>query len=46
MRKVLEPFPLPDGTILPVGTYFALDAQKAVFDESGLDNPYEFDGFR
>ena len=46
MRKVLEPIPLPDGRILPVGSYFALDARKATFDESGLVNPYDFEGFR
>ena len=46
MRKVLKPLQLPDGTRLPVGTYVALDAQQAVFERSGLDNPYEFDGFR
>lgn len=46
MRKVLKPLQLPDGTLLPVGTYLALDPQKAVFNNSGLEKPYEFDEFR
>ena len=46
MRKVLEPLELPDGTMLPVGTLIALNAQNCVFDNFRLENPYEFDGFR
>ena len=46
MRKVLEPIQLPDGRILPVGCYFALNAREATFDKSGLANSYEFQGFR
>ena len=46
MRKALEQLQLPDGTMLPVGTLIALNAQNCVFENSGLENPYEFDGFR
>ena len=46
MRKVLKPLELPDGTMLPVGTLLAFNVKDCAFQHSGLDNPFEFDGFR
>ena len=46
MRKVLKPFQLPNGTVLPAGTLLAFSTQDCAFHNSGLENPYEFDGFR
>lgn len=45
-RKVLDDLTLPYGTLLPAGTYLGTNLQNAVFDDSGLANPCEFDGFR
>ena len=46
IRKVLKPLKLPDGTVLPVGTILGVDTRNAVLQNSTLENPYEFDGFR
>lgn len=46
MRKVIQPLTLPDGTVLPVGTLLAVDTQNAVFNNSTLEDPHKFDGFR
>ena len=46
IRKVLKPLELPDGTVLPVGTILGIDTRNAVLQNSTLENPYEFDGFR
>lgn len=46
MRKVIQPLKLSDGTVLPVGTLLATDTQNAVFNNSSLDDPHKFDGFR
>ena len=45
-RKVLDDLTLSDGSLLPAGTYVGTNVQNAVFDNSTLANPYEFDGFR
>lgn len=45
-RKVLDDLTLSDGTHLPAGTYVGTDVQNSVFNNSTLENPYEFDGFR
>ena len=37
---------LSDGTVLPAGTILGVDVPNAVFANSTLDHPYEFDGFR
>ena len=45
-RKVLDDLTLSDGTLLSAGTYLGTNVQIAVFDDSTLANPCEFDGFR
>lgn len=45
-RKVLQSMTLSDGTFLPAGTYIGSNIQNSVFDNSTLENPYEFDAFR
>jgi hypothetical protein len=45
-RKVMQDLTLSDGTVLPKGTYVGTDVQNSVFNNSTLENPYEFDGFR
>ena len=39
-------FTLQDGTELPAGTYIATDIHNANFNNSTLENPEVFDGFR
>ena len=42
----MQDLSLSDGTLLPAGTYVGTNVQNSVFDNSTLENPYEFDGFR
>lgn len=37
---------LSDGTKLPAGTYLGTNSRNANIDNSTLENPHEFDGFR
>lgn len=46
LRKVMTDMTLTDGTKLPAGTYLGTNPQSANFDNSTLENPKEFDGFR
>jgi cytochrome P450 len=46
IRKVLSPLTLSDGTVLPVGTVLGVDSHNAIFNNSTLENPAEFDGLR
>ena len=45
-RKVMSGFTLSDGTELPTGTYIGTNVQDAVIQNSTLENPAVFDGFR
>jgi cytochrome P450 len=45
-RKVTSTFRLSDGTVLPKGTYIAIDAQNINYDKSLWSEADTFDGFR
>ncbi|KAF4628188.1 hypothetical protein G7Y89_g9964 [Cudoniella acicularis] len=45
-RKVMKDITLSDGTRLPAGAYVGTNVQDAVFNNSTLEDPYKFDGFR
>jgi cytochrome P450 len=45
-RKVLQPFSLPDGTLVPAGTRLAIPWAAMSRDPEIFENPDQFDGYR
>jgi cytochrome P450 len=45
-RKVLQPFSLPDGTVVPAGTRLAIAWAAMSRDPEIFENPDQFDGYR